>query len=114
MWKLIIHLVNGALLVIVLIGVPSITSKQVAGVTVASTSRTQALTLWGLGIAAGANLLVALFGGVKRPSRKLLLTWCVAFSVVLLVELMYFEGVIHFRWLKDSLIWIQEKLRARS
>jgi hypothetical protein len=112
--KLIIHLINGALLVIVLIGVPSITSRHVAGVAVSSTSKMQLLTLWGLGIAAAANMFLALFGGLKQPVRKLLFLWCVAFSAILLLEVLHFQGVIHFRWLKELLLWVQESLRARS
>jgi hypothetical protein len=112
MRRLMIHLVNWALLIIVLIGIPSITSKQFGGLAVSSVSKWQMLTLWGLGLIAAGNLLLVLFAKPKRRIRNLLLVWSIVFSAILVFEILLFAEVIHFEWLKDLLVGLSEKVRG--
>jgi len=107
MGRLLIHCVNGCLLVLIFVGVPAVTSARFGNLLLSSASKAQLLTLWGLAAVAVGNLLFAL-GLVKgRKERLVSWKWTAAFGVLLLVESLLVHGYINFGWLKAALDWVQ-------
>lgn len=103
MQRFVIHLINGGLLVLILIGIPAITGRNFAWWRLSHTPTSQMLTLWGLGLAGAANFLGAVF--LARGAKARILCWCwlAAFAAIVLVESLYFNRHINFDWLKQFL-----------
>jgi hypothetical protein len=110
MRRLLIQLANVLLLIVVLIGIPAITSLRFGSIRLSSDPKRQTLTLAGLGLAAVANLLVAAFAMKDRKGRKACWAWALLFAMVLAAEYGYIRGYIDFQWLKDALRWLQQTL----
>jgi len=107
MQRLLIHGVNSFLLVVILIGIPAITSARLGSLQLSSAPKAQRLTLWGLAVAAAANTMVALTVVKGRKERALCLCWAGAFLALLAVEYLHFNGYFNFDWLKTALLWVQ-------
>ena len=103
-----VHLANSALLVIVLIGIPAITSLRFGSIRLLSDPKLQMLTLGGLGLAGAANFAGALLLKRDRKTRHACGAWALLFGIILAAEFLYVHGYIHFRWLKKLLLWVQE------
>jgi len=105
--RLLIHCVNSFLLVVILIGIPASTSARLGSLQLCSAPKAQRLTLWGLALAAVANVAAAL-GVVKGPKeRALCWRWAGAFLALLAVEYLHFNGYFNFDWLKEALLRVQ-------
>lgn len=102
---LIIQVANGSLLVIILIGVPAITSLRLGSLQLTSAPVFQQLILGGFVAAAIFNLLGWLSAKASK-NRRLFRNWFAAHSALLAVEVLYFAGHIHFHWLKKALLWM--------
>jgi len=106
--RLFVHLVNSALMVIILIGIPAITSLRFGSIRLNSNPKLQMLTLGGLALASAGNLIGALFLTVDKKTRRACGAWALLFGIILAAEFLYVRGFIRFGWLKEFLLWIQE------
>jgi len=109
MHRFLVHLANLFLLVLIVIGVPAITSLRFGSIRLSSDPKLQMLTLAGLALAAAINLAGALFASVDKKGRRACWTWALLFGLILAVEYGYFRGYVRFGWLKDILVWIQNR-----
>ena len=107
MQRLLIHGVNSFLLIVILIGIPAITSARLGSLQLSSAPKAHRLTLWGLALAAAANAIAALSIVKGRKERALCWRWAGAFLALLAVEYLYFNGYFNFDWLKKALQWVQ-------
>ena len=110
MQRLVIQLINGFLLVVILIGIPSITSARFGSLLLSSAPKAQKLTLWGLGLVAGLNSGAALWLAKDRKDRMLCGKWAFVFAALFAIEYSYFNGHFNFDWLKQALEWLQQHL----
>jgi hypothetical protein len=109
MQRLFIQCLNGALLVLIFIGLPSATRAQWTNWQISSVVQAQRLTFWGLALAAAGNAAAAL-GLIKSPKeRKLCGAWAAGFAALLLVQFAFNRGYIHFDWLKQLLLRLKER-----
>lgn len=106
--RLIVHLANSALLVIVLVGIPAVTSLRLGSIRLLSDPKLQMLTLCGLALAGAANLVGAWLLKRDRKTRRACGAWALLFGIILAAEFLYVRGFIRFGWLKEFLLWIQE------
>ena len=107
MQRLLIHCLNSVLLVVILIGIPAITSARLGSLQLSSAPKAHRLKLWGLTLAAAANAGVALSIVKGRKERALCMRWAGAFLALLAVEYLHFNGYFNFDWLKKTLLWVQ-------
>ena len=110
MQRLFIQCLNGALLVLIFIGLPAATRAEWGRWQISAGETSQRLMLWGLALATAANTAAAL-GLIKSPKeRRLCGAWAAAFAALLLVQFAFSRGYIHFEWLKQLLRWLQKHL----
>ena|SRR5437667_5010640 len=109
MRRLLIHGVNGFFMVIILIGIPAITSARFGNLLLSSAPKAQMLTLWGLTLAAVGDAVAALGLLRGRKERQLCWTWAATFGVLLLIEYLFVRGYFNFDWLKEVLQWVQRR-----
>jgi hypothetical protein len=109
MQRLLIHLANAFVLIVVLIGVPAAASRRLLGLQLTSVSTTQMLTLWGLGLMVAANFFVGIFLAKDKKLRRLCLKWMLLHAVLFLIEALLYGGYIDFVWLKQALLWLKQK-----
>jgi len=108
MQRLTIHLLNSLLLIIILIGIPAITSARLGSLQLSSAPKAQKLTLWGLGLTAAFNSTAAIWFTKKRKDRMLCCKWAAVFGALLTIEYLYFKAYFNFDWLKEALQWLQK------
>jgi len=107
MQRVLIITTNCALLALLLIGLPAATHVQLGDWQIASVSTGRQLLFWGLAIGTAGNILAG-FAIVKgRKDRKLCWEWTAVYAGLLLVCWGFARGDIHFNWLKDVLLWLQ-------
>jgi hypothetical protein len=106
MHRLCVHLGNVFWLVLVLVGIPTITSIQLGRIRLSSTPEFQMLTLAGLGIGATTNLLGAWL--TRGKQRIACWQWNFVHLAALLMFYLVFNGQIHFHWLKNALLWVRK------
>jgi hypothetical protein len=98
---------NGALLVLIFIGLPAATGMEWSRWHISAGEQTRRLMFWALALATAGNAAAAL-GLVKgRRERKLCGAWGGGFAALLLVQFAFNRGYIHFEWLKQALLWLQ-------
>lgn len=107
MHRLLIRLVNSFLIVTILIGVPAITSLRLGSLRISSDTQARFLILGGLTLATALNVTGALFGPWGRRERSACWQWAAILLGLLLIESLYFQGVINFHWLKNALLWVR-------
>ncbi len=105
-----IHIVNILVLIIVLIGVPAATSVRLGSLQIGSRPASELVTLGLLALALAVNLLGWLFLGPKRKTRQLWSRWAACILMVIALELIFFEGILSFDWLKTSLLWLKSRI----
>ena len=110
MQRLLIQLANLFLLVVIVIGIPAISSLRFGSVRLSSDPKLQILTLGGLGLAAASNLIGALVLVGDKKARGACRAWALLFGLILAAEYSYIHGYIGFGWLKEFLRWLQPKL----
>lgn len=110
MQRLVIKCVNCALLVIILIGVPSATSARFGDMQISSAPTMQMVTLWGFCFAAVGNILTATIFIKSRKEQSLCAQWAFVFGGLLLLEYLFIHGYFNFEWLKQFLQWLQKHL----
>jgi len=109
MLRALIQCANGFLLIIILIGIPAITSARFGSLQLSFAPKTQMLTLWGLALAAVANSFVALALVRGRKERLLCWRWAAIFGMMLLIEYMFAHAYLNFDWLREALQWLQKR-----
>ena len=109
MRRFLIHAANGALLIIILIGIPAVTSARFGSVRLSSDPPLQMLTMDGLGLVAAGNLAGAFLLRKDRKGRRACAAWALLFGLTLAAEFSYARGYLDFTWLKRLLRWIQER-----
>jgi hypothetical protein len=107
--RLLVHLANSALLVIVVIGIPAVTSLRFGSIRLNSNPKLQMLTLGGLALAGIANLGGALLLRGDKKTRRSCGAWTLLFGIILAAEFLYIRGFIRFGWLKEFLLWLQQR-----
>lgn len=110
MLRFFILLLNCLLLALLLFGLPEATRAQVVGYQVSKAPTTQLMIVWGLGIAAAANLLAGLALIKDRKARPLAWEWTALFAALGLVQYSLYRGWANFDWLKTALEWCQKHL----
>jgi hypothetical protein len=109
MQRFLIKCANCALLVILVVGVPAVTRAQFGNYQIASATRLQLLLFWGLSLALGGNILAATFLVKGRKERILCWEWAAVFGVLLFAYSTFLLGYFNFNWLKQALLWIQQR-----
>ena len=105
--RLAIQLVNSFLLIVILIGIPAITSARFGNLQFSSAPKAHRLTLWGLALAAAANAIAAVSVAKGRKEQVVCGWWVAGFLALLAVEYLHFNGYFNFNWLKQALLWVQ-------
>ena len=108
MSRVFIIVANCALLILLLIGLPSATREQFGNLQLSSASTNRLLLFCGLGIAAAANILAALFLIKNRKQKILCWEWALVFGGLLLAFYGFTRGWFNFDWLKKFLLWLQK------
>lgn len=108
MQRFLIKLVNGALLVVVLIGIPAATRMQFGTWEISPAQMAQKLMFWGLALGIVANVLGATIFVPGPKAKALCAEWAFIFGGLLYLEYAYVHGWINFDWLKHALLWLQE------
>ena len=98
---------NCALLALLLIGLPAATHCQLDDWQISSVSTSRQLLFWGLTIAAIGNILAALAFVKGRKGKTLCWEWAAVFGALLLAGWAYRHGYLHFNWLRQALLWVQ-------
>jgi hypothetical protein len=106
MQRLLIHGINAFLVVVIMIGVPAITSARFGSLQLSSAPKAQMLTLWGLAATGAGNAIAAVALVKSRKERALCWRWALTFTALLAVEFLYFDGYFNFDWLKKALQWV--------
>jgi hypothetical protein len=108
MQRLLIIITNGALLALLLIGVPAVAGLRLWNWEISSVPVAQTLMFWGLTLAAAGNGFAALIVIKGRKDRKLCWDWTAVFVVLLGVECAFVRGWFNFEWLQRALLWLQK------
>jgi hypothetical protein len=106
MQRFLIQCVNGALLIVILIGIPAITRAQFWRLQITSAPQLQFLLFWGLSLALGGNLAVGAFLLKRRKDRVVCWEWSAVFGALLFAYIALIFGYFRFDWLKQSLTWL--------
>jgi hypothetical protein len=109
MQRLLIHSLNAFLLVVILIGIPAITSARFGNLQLSSAPKARMLTLWGLALTGAGNAIAAVALVKSRKERALCWRWALTFIALLAVEYLYFNGYFNFDWLKQALLWVRNR-----
>lgn len=101
-----IHAANIFWLVLMFVGVPAATALQLGRVQLSATPEFQMLTLGGFGLSVALNFL----GGTlaRGKSARIWWKWLFVHAGWLAIYYLVFAGHIHFRWLKDTLLWLKK------
>lgn len=108
MQRLLINCANGALLILILIGVPAATRLELWKLQISWASTPQMLTLWGLGSVALANVAAATVFIKSRKEQELCAKWAFIFAGFWLLDFALFRSWLNFHWLQDALRWFQK------
>jgi hypothetical protein len=107
MQRFLINGVNGALLVLIFIGIPTISHKQFWNWQVSSAPTAQKLIFGGLILAIAANVFGATIFFKNPKAKELCAKWSFIFGGFLFMEFAIVRGWLNFDWLKNSLLWLQ-------
>lgn len=107
-----IRLLNWAYLMVVVVGLPAITSLHFGGVHVTSVRAFRQLTLGFLGFAAVANWVLTRWPGGNRRVISSHVHWMWIHLCFLAVFALAFAGHLDFGWLKESLLWLRDRTRS--
>jgi hypothetical protein len=107
MQRFLIITANGALLALLLIGLPAATHLQLGGWQISSVATGRQLLFWGLAAAATGNVLAALVFVKGRKGKTLCWEWAAVYGGLLLAVYGYLHGYLSFDWLKQTLLWFQ-------
>ncbi len=107
---ILIQLLNWTALVLILVGIPAITSLQFGSLQLGSVPIARQLILGGCTLSVALNFLGAVWLAKGKRARNLCRNWAFVMAALLLVHVLLFKGYIHFDWLKESLLWLRDHL----
>ena len=107
MQRFLIQCVNGALLIVMVIGVPAVTRAQFWNVQIASAPKLQLLLFWGFSLALAGNLAAGAFLIKRRKERLVCFEWAAVFGALLFAYTAYVLGYLNFHWLQKFLARLQ-------
>jgi hypothetical protein len=107
MRRILVHLVNAGLLVVVFIGFPAITGRNLGSLRLSYHGILYQLTVGGLIAGVALNAILAWIAVRKRKERWMCVSWGLLMGVFLFVVIGQAAGWLHFRWLKEWLLWSQ-------
>jgi cell division protein FtsW (lipid II flippase) len=105
MGKHLVHLINAGMLIVLFIGFPAITGRNLGSWRISSHSLLHQLTAGGLWLGIGVNIVLAWAVFRTRKERRLCLAWAILLGLLLFVLMGQAAGWIHFGWLRDWLFW---------
>ena len=94
---------NIALLIWIVIGIPSITHVQFRSYLIGSAPKFQLLLFWSLAIALGLNILIGSFVIKNKKDRKVCWEWSAIFGVLLFAYCANVFGYLNFDGLRNFL-----------
>jgi hypothetical protein len=101
----VIHLINAGLLIVVFIGFPAITGRNLGSLRLSDHGILYQLTVGGLVVGIVLNGVLAWIAVRKRKERWLCVGWSLLLGLFLFVVMGQAAGWLHFRWLKEWLLW---------
>ena len=110
MHGLFIRLVNLGFLIVILLGIPAITGRNIGWLRLSNSTIAQNLTLGGLALAGVANGIGMLVLRRDAKKKKLHGQWLILFLVLFSVEYLLIHRQINFNWLKEFLLWAKAKV----
>lgn len=110
MLRFLIKCVNGAWLVVILIGIPAVARMQFGDWEISSVPLAQKLVFIGLAAGVIANFLGATIFVPGPKAKALCAKWAFIFGGLLFLEYACVQGWINFNWLKKSLQWMEQRL----
>jgi hypothetical protein len=110
MQRFLIKCANCALLVLVVIAIPAITSVKFRGLQIGSASSYKLLLFWALALALGLNCFAASFLLKSKKERVLCWEWAAVFGALLFAYSAFVFGYFNFDWLKNFLLRLQNYL----
>lgn len=105
-----IRLFNGIVLMIILIGLPAITSLHFGSLRITADPTYQRLTIAALGLATGLNIFLSIWPGGPRRVIRTLRQWAAIHAAFLITFYLAFHDYLDFTWLKDALLWLQNQV----
>ncbi|HXI69590.1 MAG TPA: hypothetical protein VNN22_04460 [Verrucomicrobiae bacterium] len=108
MQRVLIQIINFSLLFLILVGVPAATRAEFGNWQISSATTARLIMFWGLGLAAGLNLLGAWKLIKDKQNRRLCWEWATVFSALWLAYFGFVRGLFNFEWLKQALQWVQK------
>jgi hypothetical protein len=100
-----IHLVNAGILILVFIMFPAITRRNLGSLRLSDHSVLYQLTVAGLCAGILFNTALAWTVARTRKDRALCWGWAGLLGSFLLLVVAHAMGWLHFRWLKEWLLW---------
>jgi hypothetical protein len=100
-----IHLINAGVLILVFIMFPAITGRNLGSLRLSDHSVLYQLTVGGLCLGIALNAVLAWATVRTRKDRALCLGWAGLLGLFLFLVLGQAAGWLHFRWLKEWLLW---------
>jgi hypothetical protein len=110
MQRFLIKCANCAVLVLIVIGIPSITRVEFRGLEIGSDEKLRLLLFWSFALAIGLNLFAGLFLVKSKKERLLCWEWAAVFGVLLFAYCAFVFGYLNFDWLKNFLLRLQSHL----
>jgi hypothetical protein len=104
MQRFLIKCVNCALLILIVIGIPAITSIQFRSLQIGSAPKFRLLQFWALSLALALNICAATFLLKRRKERILCWEWAAVFGILLFAYCAFDFGYYNFDWLKNFLL----------
>lgn len=100
-----VHLINAGLLIVVFIGFPAITGRNLGSLRLSDHRVLYQLTVSGLILGIVLNGIFAWIAVRTRKERWICVSWGLLLGLFLFVVMGQAAGWLHFRWLKEWLLW---------
>jgi lysylphosphatidylglycerol synthetase-like protein (DUF2156 family) len=110
MQRWLLHSLNIAYLVLMLVGLPAAASAHWFDWRITVTRQLYLVLIVASSLGAALNGFAAFFLAQGKRNRRLCLQWCAAHATLLLLHAAVHQGYIHFDWLKRFLLHLQSLL----
>jgi len=109
MQRFFINCVNWAMFIIIFIGIPAVTYRQIGHWQISSKPAAEKLMFWGLAIGITFNVLGATLFPFGLKTKESCAKWALILGGLLLLECAFVQGYLNFDWLKKGLVWFQSR-----
>jgi hypothetical protein len=96
------------LLVLIFIGIPAATHRQIWQWQISSKETAEKLMFWGLAVGIVLNILAATLFPSGIKTKEACAKWTFVFGGLLLLEYAFIQGYLNFDWLKKVLLRLQK------